>query len=43
MAKKIISRKELISQIKEAQKDPAFIKAIRKFIRLTTTVHSSHR
>ena len=40
MAQKIISRKELIKQIKEAQKDKEWVSEVKKFIRLTSKGHT---
>ena len=37
--KKILSSRELIKSIKEAQKDPNFIKEVNRFIKATTTVY----
>ncbi len=40
MPRKIISRKELIAAIKEAQKDKQWVGEVRKFIRRTTRQRS---
>jgi hypothetical protein len=34
-----MTQKELLKAIKEAQKDPNFIKEINKFIKATTHIH----